>query len=337
MPDTPTPVKTSVSPNGMRLAHFESPYWSYCLDARPDTTGYGEHSHPWTIDEPYGRVPSVTGILGVLDKSGPLVGWATNITCEAAWKIGINPTSRTITEPIVLGLQKNADEIAEEKPGIAKWLRGRAAAIERDGYFMPTNWRQFQRELGYAGLDHHSVVKEAQLRGTEVHQIGEDWVNEGKFPVLKDYASNRQGFVRAISRFLADHGEGLSVAEQIVGSARHGYAGTCDTVAVATFGDSSVRVDYKTSKSVYARSHFRQLGAYELGAVEGGNAPTDRQAIVILGADGEYSIHFADEAEWRDGPGESFLRLLDVWRDEQPLRRHEDATYRARRAKGRAK
>jgi hypothetical protein len=325
----PEPVKTSVSPNGMRMAHFEKPYWSYTIN--------GEHDHPWTTNEPYGRVPSVTGILGVLDKSRPLVIWATNITCEGAWKIGINPTNKTITEPIVLGLRANADEIANKKPGIAKWLRGRADAIERDGYLMPTNWRQFQRELGYAGLDHHHVVQDAQLRGTEIHKIGEDWVNDGRFPNLKDYALSRQGYARAMARFLSKHGEGLSVAEQIVGSAKHGFAGTCDTVAVATFGDSRVRLDYKTARNTYARTHFRQLAAYELAAVEGGSEPTDRQAVVILGSDGEFSISFVDEVDWPTSPEQSFLDLLKVYCDEQPLKKHEEAQYRARRKREQAK
>lgn len=280
----PEPVAEMITPNGTVLRHYEKPYWSYTID--------GEHSHPWTPEEPYGRVPSVTSVLGVLDKSGPLVGWATNLTTEGIWTL-----------------------------------------CNTKGFRMPSHWRGLQKELSKAGLDHRSVTKDAQIRGSNIHKIGEDWVNEGKFPVISDYPEAWHGYVRAIARFLSAHGDGLSVAEQIVGSRKHGYAGTCDTVAVATFGDSRVRCDYKTSKSCYARTHFRQLGAYEIGAVEGGEDPTDRQAIVILGADGQFSIHYADEVEWRDSPGESFLRVLDVWRDDQPLKKHEDAAYKARKAR----
>ena len=287
------PVNETVTKNGIRLRFFESPWRAYTVDARADNTP-DTFRHPWTFDEPYGRVPSVTGVNGVLDKSGPLVGWAVNVTCEGGWQ------------------------------------------MVRDGYKMPGHWRTFQTDMRDAGLDHRSVTKEAQLRGTSVHKIGEDWVNEGKFPNLADYPEAWRGYVRAIAKFLSAHGEGLSVAEQITGSVKHGFAGTCDTVAVATFGDHTVRCDYKTSKQVYARSHFRQLGAYELGAVEGGDEPTDRLGVVILGADGEFSIHYADEVEWRTTPADSFLRVLDVWRDEQPLKKHEEATYKARKAREKA-
>jgi len=323
------PLATATYPT-VEVGFYEKPWRAYTLN--------GPFEHPWTADEPYGRVPSVSAINGVLDKSGPLVGWAVNLTCEAAWKMDTERSSATITAPIAAKLRELAEEEISKrdpKPWLVKWLLGRADAIEREGYFMPSKWRQFKREMDYAGLSHTSATKKAQLRGTDVHQIGEDYVLHGTFPTPNEYRPELRGYVTALGKFLVRHGDGLRVAEQMVGSLTHGFAGTCDTVAVATFGDASVRLDYKTSKQVYARTHFRQLGAYELAAVECGEDATDRQAIVILGDDGEFSIHYADEVAWADSPAESFLRVLDVWRDEQPLKAHEDATYKARRARER--
>ena len=297
------PINTTVTKTGLHLAFYEKPYRAYTVN--------GEFSHPWTEAEPWGRVPSVTAILGVLDKSGPLVGWATNLTCEGLWK-----------------LVQTKDE------------HGRRYRIPqdvtKDGVVTWQGWRRMQKDLKDRGWDHRSATSEAQIRGTTIHSIGEDWVTHGKFPKPADYPEEWRGYVRAISAFLAKHGDELAMAEQIVGSAIHGYAGTCDTVSIAKVGDHRERLDYKTSKQTYARTHFRQLGAYELAAVEGGEEPTDRQGIVILRPDGTYEVSYADEVEWRGSPAESFLRVLDVWRDEQPLKKHEDATYKARTARERA-
>lgn len=278
------PVNTHTTPNGMRLAFFEKPWRAYTIN--------GEFDHPWTPEEPWGRVPSVTGVLGVLDKSGPLVGWATNLTCEGMWTL-----------------------------------------FQRPDFTLPSHWRGLQKELAKAGLDHRSATSEAQLRGSGIHKIGEDWVNEGKMPRPSDYPEAWQGYVRAIAGFLADWRGDFQLAEQITGSATHGYAGTCDTVAVVTGTDGErVRLDYKTSRQVYARSHFRQLEAYELAAVEGGEEPTDRRAIVCLYSTGTHEIAYVPPEHM--GP-RAFLNTLAVWRDEQPLKRLEDEAYKARRVRER--
>lgn len=292
--------------------------------------------HKWTHDEPWGAVPSVTQINGTLDKSGALVGWAVNTTCEAAHRMVTNPTDPAFVKPLVAALREQADAEAERrtpKPWLVKYLRRRADDIETNGYTMPKKWRGFQQDMRAAELDHNAVRDDAALRGTEIHQVGEDWVRHGTVPRPEGFAPSRRGYLRAMTSFLVTHGDGLEVAEQITGSKVHGFAGTCDTVACTTLNGARVRVDYKTSKQCYARTHFRQLGAYELAAVENGDEPCDRLAIVILRPDGEWTIHYADEVVWRDSPQESFLRVLDVFRDEAALRAHEDAEYKARRAR----
>lgn len=234
------------------------------------------------------KVASVTQVLGVLDKSDALVGWATNLTCEGIHKL-----------------------------------------VRRRGYEIPGHWRQLQGDLRAAGLDHKSATGEAALRGTTIHKMFEDWVNERKIPNANEHPEAWRGYIRALASWLmamTDAGADFEVAEVIVGSARHGFAGTCDTVAVTQGKDGQrVRWDLKTSRQVYARSHFRQLAAYELASVEMGYEPTDKQAIVVLRGDGTHDVG------WSFATAQDFLNVLQVWRDEQPFKQAENAAYKARR------
>lgn len=283
----------------MRLAHYEKPYWSYTVGLHPDEE---KHSHPWSAAEPWGRVPSVTGILGVLDKSRPLMVWSTRVTWEAAARL-----TQTYGPPPGLAVKvKESDNLTQR----AAILRNTAQAYE---------------------LDHDSVTSEAQLRGSSIHKIGEDWVLHGKFPVISTFRPEWRGYVRAIARFLGEWKGEFQMAETITGSVAHGYAGTCDTVAVVTGTDGlRARLDYKTSRQVYARSHFRQLEGYELAAVEGGEPATDRRGIVCLYPNGEYEIAYVPDDCM--GP-RAFLNTLAVWRDEQPLKKLEDVAFKARKAR----
>lgn len=286
----------------------------------------------WTPERPHGRVASVTQILGVLDKSGPLVGWAVNVTCEGAFRILDKRKDPEVVRLVVEGLRADAEKARSDR--WKGYLLGRAERIEAGGYRLPSNWRQFQRELGFAKLDHHHTVGEAQLRGTTVHEIGEAWALEKKLPKLAEHPAEWHGYIRAMAGFLrsiAD--EEFESAEVLVGSAVHGYAGTCDTVTVARAQNGvRRRRDYKTSKQVYPSSHFRQLEGYEHAAVEMGDEPTDARSIVCLYEDGTFEECPVPPEHM--GP-RAFLNTLAVFRDEQPLKRLGDEAYRARKARER--
>lgn len=295
------PVKTHVTPNGMMLAHYEKPYWSYTVALHESEA---KHGHPWTPDEPWGRVPSVTSALGVLDKSRPLVIWATRVTYEACASL-----TQTYGVPPGRDAKYQPHDALTQRAAI---LRNAAQAYD---------------------LDHDSVTSEAGLRGSAIHLIGENWVKYGAFPVLSDYDPAWRGYVRAIAGFLSWWKGDFQMAEVITGSAIHGYAGTCDTVAVATGTTGRrFRLDYKTSRQVYARSHFRQLEGYEHASIEGGEDPTDERGIVCLYSNGEFEVVLVPPEH--KGP-RAFLNTLAVWRDEQPLKKLEDAAFKARKARER--
>jgi hypothetical protein len=245
------------------------------------------------------KIGSVTQVLGVLDKPA-LVGWAANVTAEGAWTLAQNPR-----------------------------------------YKMPRHWRGLLADIKAAQLDATSVRDAAADRGTSIHKMFEDFANEGIVPNPASQPDEWRGYVRSLAAYLIEcskNRERIESAELIVGSLRYGFAGTCDTVAVTVGPDGKrVRRDFKSAKQCYARTHFRQLAAYELAAVEMGDEPCDELAIIVLHDDGTFRTCLTSEVEWAVSPEQSFLNVLQVWRDDQPLKKHEDAEYKARRDRAKAK
>jgi len=284
------------------------------------------------------KIGSVTQVLGTLDKPA-LPGWAANVTgagclelarpgtpwrrCMACWNVTL--------DAVCQGVKKGEDRKDPNAPLCLTPTRP---------YRLPKTAPAFMADVRRAGLDHNSTRDEAAFRGTTVHEIFERWVKEGAIPNPHDYRPEWQGYVRAVSKWILHMVAArakFEVAELIVGSTTHGFAGTCDTVAITESNGQRIRWDLKTSRQCYAKTHFRQLGAYELASVEMGLEPTDDLAIVVLRPDGTFKASFASEVEWDTTPGESFLRVLRVWRDDQPLIKHEDAEYKARRAEEKGK
>jgi len=311
----------------------------------------GEVTHTWMLhDKPWRhytcdgeretpnglKIASVTQVLGVLDKSGPLVGWATNLTTEAVWLMATKPKGKW-TAKLIEALHAEAEvkfELGEPRIGHA--ILRRAQRIKDEGYTFPVKWETLRRDLQRAALDHRSVTNEAAFRGTSIHKLHEDYVNDGRIPNPGDHPTHWHGYVMAYAKWLMwmqARGAEFTASEAIVGSAIHGFAGTCDTVAIVRTKDGRrERWDFKSSKQVYARTHFRQLGAYELADVEMGGEPCDRLGIAVLREDGKFVVSHADEIEWRTSPQQSFLDVLTVFRDEGPLKQHEDQQYKARKA-----
>jgi hypothetical protein len=274
------------------------------------------------LETPSGlKIASVTQALGVLDKSRPLMAWATNVTMEGVHALARwNTPYRRCKKCNGVGLEERC-------------------AVEDCGgptvkYRLPSAWWGLKGDLKSSGLSHESATTDAQERGTTVHKMREDWVNLGQIPNPAEEPEHWRGYVQAMARYILDTdraGEVAESVETIIGSATHGFAGRCDEVMVSIGRDGKRRRrDFKTSKQAYARTHFRQLAAYEGGAVEMGEPPTDEQEVVILHDDGTYEL-VRSTATYQD-----FLNVLQVWRDDQPFAKHEDATYRARVAREKA-
>lgn len=265
---------------------------------------------------------SVTQALSVLDKSRPLMAYASKTTSAGALRLATEKWWRCINF-------KGKCKLALVP------LKDDGACVEcgqsMRAYRLPDAGWKFQRDIRGAGLDHESKTDDAAKRGTYTHKINEDWVAHRKVPNPADAPEAWRGWVTAMAKYIMDSeraGETPESSEGIVGSATYGYAGTCDTVAIARGRDGKrTRRDFKTSKQAYARSHHRQLMAYEIAAVEMGDEPTDEQEVVILLENGDYYFD-KSTAEPKD-----FLNVLQVWRDDQPFVKLEDAQYKARVAR----
>lgn len=307
-----------------RIEFYKDPYHHYRM---------GPLGTPLTINAH--KVPSVTQGLGILDKSGPLVGWATRVDVDAARRMATETWVRCTN----YGKGKDGCDVAGV-PITAADLEPGSACATCSGrlrvYRLPDVGWKLQRDIRLAGLDHNTIVGDAQLRGTAIHTLHEEWVDEGKLPKPTDYPEAWRGYVQSYARFLMwaqSQGVSFEVAEVLVGSRRYGFAGTCDTVAITTGADGErIRWDFKTSAECYRASHFPQLAAYELGAVECGDEATDRQGIVLLREDGAFNpdehIHYSTAS------GEDFLAALAAFKSQKPLRDADDKAYKARKKAG---
>lgn len=253
----------------------EKPYRHYRLS--------GETHTPAGLE-----ILSVTQAIGVIDKSGPLQGYAAKMTIEGVAEI----------------LRRGAGDVNKPRRAIGA---GELAALLRQ-----------------ARLTFRDRTSDAADRGRATHKALEDWINERRIPEPGNYPAHWRGFVRSLAAFLVSQRPEFLESERIVGSVKHGYAGACDTVAVVR-GPSRgrIRLDLKTSKAVYPSSHYRQLAGYELADVEGGSEPTNAQGVVRLGDDGSWEVRYLQDLGDLDFYSGAFLRALAVCRDERAIKAAE--------------
>lgn len=135
-------------------------------------------------------------------------------------------------------------------------------------------------------LSVYHIRDEKGEEGKAVHKAAEVYAKTGEVPRLKDYPKDVQPKIQALANFLLDARPRILKSEERVASLEYKYAGTFDWL-VDIDGERGI-VDLKTGKRIYADSQFPQLAAYEQANVECGEAPTAFQAILHLGADGEY-------------------------------------------------
>lgn len=204
-------------------------------------------------------VPGVTSILKlVIDSSGPMSWWGMRIGLQGVLALA----TRYPDEEILLNTAEQLEKfIVREK------------------------------------LSTNHVRDQAGARGKGVHQAAENYAETQVIPDPQDFHPSERGYVRSLAHFLTEEQPEILDTEVIVGSKRHGYAGTYDTRGVL-FGKSCL-LDYKTSKRVYD-SHHLQLAAYEVAAKEMGAEPTEAQYVIRLGEDGDYEVveSKATELQW---------------------------------------
>jgi len=226
------------------------------------------------------EVPSVTTVLGVLDKSGALTWWGMKVGAEGAmWLVNnqhVDPRYGTTEEIVAL--------LTEHKMTV------------------------------------NHVKDAAADRGVNVHTALETWANTGVMPKIETFQEHEQGYVKGLCAFIeAVHGSVADLSTEVmVGSLEHLYAGRYDlrltltkpvelvtkcypkkADKVETVPAGKFLADAKTSKRIY-ESHRLQLEAYEQASVECGYEPTDYRAVLHLTADGKYAFSVDDEWTFQD-------------------------------------
>lgn len=246
------------------------------------------------------KVPGVTTVLGILDKPA-LPPWAAKMTVLGVARLMMERRLPAVpSNPERLRQKLAAENIkVPENPDREALASGVAHLLKR--------------RLKSRKLDHFSITGDAIDRGNAVHKAQEDWINHRRIPVLANYPETHRGYIQGWTRFVLEWEPEFLEAERPIGSAVHGFAGTRDTVCRvrhAKYG--RCLLDLKTSKAVYPGTMFPQLMAYEIGGVECGDEPTDRQGIVRIG-DGEF------EVAWSVAEPDDFLSVLHAYKRQQAL------------------
>jgi hypothetical protein len=196
-------------------------------------------NHYYTYD---GKTyPGVTGILSVIDKSGPLMSWAARQTAEAAVALALTPGVDGADRPYPQ-LNRLLDTVGEE--GVIKALTARS------------NWKR----------------DEAAALGTEVHNLADLVVRAQPTPPMGETTRHR---VLAYADWWKASGWRLRLSEAMLVHPGMGYGGTLDLLAYDADG-RTVLADIKTGKAVYNEAVL-QLTAY--GMAELIQPPSDNVMV----------------------------------------------------------
>lgn len=189
--------------------------FGYEVEYREKPRGY------WlTSGEERIKIPSVTTVLGILDKPA-LMGWAAKMTREGVVELG------KVGE---LGIDWNRESASN-----ALYMR-----------------------LKENNLLHTQRRDTAATRGTSVHDALELWATEGKVPNPQDFPTTDRGYVKALTAYLVDHQPHFLQSELMVGSWEHQFAGRLDHI-IEVDGEPAI-LDLKTSKDLYKEVHMQTSG-----------------------------------------------------------------------------
>lgn len=227
----------------------------------------------------------VTGVLSVIDKSGPLMSWAARQTAEAA-------VAMFTVDPANGGaLAQLLATVGEE--GTIKALTSRG------------NWKR----------------DEAAQLGTEIHGLADKLVRGQPLPYMTDTTAKR---VDGYAKWWAASGWSLRTSEALLVNPTASYGGTLDLLARDRDG-CTVLADIKTGKGVYSEAvlQLTAYGDAEFiqppseNVMEPGQAfrmpKVDRHVILHVTADGVREI----EVNVGDLERIAWMACLDLatWRD----------------------
>lgn len=252
----------------------ENPYHSYWKDGK--------------------RIPdSVTGATGIVDKSRPLMHWATHE--EAAF---ILETSGVVPK----GYFSITDDVEKKRRWNELLKDIKNKEISTSSFELATVVLDGIRQYGIRR------DKEADL-GTQIHEWVSDWILKKKPAMPKD--PRAVNGITAFLKFQKERKVKWTESERIVYSKKHNYCGFLD--AMGMIGKELWLLDFKSSKAIYPPMHF-QVGGYQLAWEEEMKKKIDRRMILKFGKnDGEFEAKElpVEEAE---ADKKAFLSCLDIKR-----------------------
>lgn len=297
---------TSVTPSGVKVFYSPSPKRHY----KVRQISFSEKDD---IKDEWWEVPSVTTVLGVLEKKA-LPWWGMKVGIEGM----LDLHRQGILREVPVGSQRVLAVPGPLGVGEAGLV---VAGVD-----------EVVAQLTSSKLTVNHVRDKAGDRGTAVHDAFELWANDGTLPDPEMFPAEQRGYVEGLLAFLADAQPEPVGAEVMVGSVEHGFAGRYDVrlriteerqvvykrtpvkgAQYATLSPGLILGDLKTSSGVYP-SHSRQLEAYELASIECGYEPTDARGIIHVSKDGEY------EFVRSTATADDFLVVLAVWKSDQSMK-----------------
>lgn len=307
------------------------------LDAAPYRVDFAEKPYrTYKIDGL--KVPSVTQVLGILDKPA-LVYWsqkeAVKGVCELAMQYGGDDAVFRDADALgtaLIGAGGTLDAGEWWKVATAEEAIRQAAALFVRVYEQQNCTLPFERpddvlRLIKAGkVDSRARANQAADRGTAIHKVFEDYAASGKVPDPSEHPPEYSGYLRALAAAIVELAPRFHGSEIVVGSKRHRYGGRLDHLL--TMRDESRRglLDLKTNRkaAVYAATHGLQLAAYQGAACEMGMPEPDFRAVLAVGENGEWDL-----VETQATP-EQFYALVPVYESVQQIEKDAKAAAKAK-------
>lgn len=151
------------------------------------------------------------------------------------------------------------------------------------------------------GKDWRDVRDEAAQRGTNSHSLLLQVLTKGRAG-LADLPDDERAYGQAVFRWVRDRRPEIELAETMIASVEHGFAGRFDVLGeidgVRTLADLKTVTKWSYQGPGKKRppydENLLQLDLYQQGLVESGYEPAERGLIVRVGPDGTYDETFVD-------------------------------------------
>lgn len=202
-------------------------------------------------------VPSVSQVVGVIDKSGPLQWYAARVTREG----------------II--------QMLNDKRRIPRDERQLHYAMRKYGL----SYQDATSDAAERGTAIHAI-----LEGWIESQA---WPNPLDYPgEWRGYISGLAKFLRECEPEFRES-ELIVGSERHGFAGRRDTVAYCTKGKGKLTRSGRGLLDLKTSKAIYPVSMYAQVEGYDLGGIETGEDPTDYRAIVQVSAEGDYEIGYS--------------------------------------------